>query len=334
LDILRYNKIDTELLYAGDPSFWDRVRKCDLFIFQWIHRDYYRQIAHSIIPIIENHLGIRCFPNSQSSLIYDDKIREYYLLKTRDFPMIRSWIFYDISNALRFIEQAQYPLLFKLKSGAGSRMVRLIQNKSVAKRYINLMFQKGVSYQRGLPGRLYEDIKSKGLIRPLRINLGKIKLRFKEGRLFYDEDWQTHKNYILLQKFLSNNSYDTRVVIIGNRAFAFQRHNAPNDFRASGSDHVTLEPNRIDLSFVEIAFRISRTFGFDSMAYDFLYDENRQPAIAEISYVFGSEQGSTISRCPGFWDEKMNWHEGRMNVAFCILSRLLPKIDLRMPEHL
>jgi len=332
IDILRFNGIKTELLYAGDTSFWDEVSKCTLFIYQWTHHDYHRQIAQAIIPIIENHLKIRCFPNIQSSWVYDDKIREYYLLKIHDFPFVESCVFYDIKNALRFIETANYPLVFKLKSGAGSQMVKLLRDKSMARRYIKLMFRTGISYNKGLPGGFYDQIRNKGLFQPLRSRFGKYRRRVREGLLFYDEDWLTHKNYIILQKFLQNNSYDTRVVIIGKRALAFQRYNAANDFRASGSNRVNFDPKIIDPRFIEIAFQISQTFGFDSMAYDFLYDENNQPAIGEISYIFGSmNHESKISKCPGYWDDKMNWNEALTDVAYCILSALLPERNLQIP---
>ena len=331
IDILRFNKIETELLYAGNSSFWDRVGKCSLFIFQWGHHDYYRQIAQSILPIIEKQLKIRCFPNLLSSWIYDDKIREYYLMKVHSFPIVESWIFYDRNNALSFIDEANYPLVFKLKCGAGSRMIKLLKEKSVARQYVKLMFRRGISYKRGLPGTFFDEIRSKDVFRLLRRKLGKVKRRISEGSVFYEEDWLTHKNYIYLQKFLPNNSYDTRVVVIGKRAFAFQRFNRPNDFRASASNLSVLDPKRIDLKFIEIAFQISKTLGFDSMAYDFLYDENKQPAIAEISYVFGSTYGSKISDCPGCWDDKLAWHEKPMEVSYCILSDLLNTSDLKMP---
>ena len=43
------------------------------------------------------------------------------------------------------------------------------------------------------------------------------------------------KDYVYFQKFLPNNKYDIRIVVIGDRAFGFIRYNRENDFRASGS---------------------------------------------------------------------------------------------------
>jgi glutathione synthase/RimK-type ligase-like ATP-grasp enzyme len=333
IEILKFNKIQTKILYAGEPAFWDRVSNCDLFIFQWTHIDYFRQIAESILPIIEGYLKIKCFPNMQSSWIYDDKIRQYYLLKLHGFPVIDSWVFYDKNSALKFVEQSDYPLVFKLISGAGSRMVRLVRKKSTAKKYVLLMFGRGIPYDKGLPGNSFDEIKKKGIIRNLRIQGGKFKKRIKEGSNFYYENWQIHKNYIMFQKFLPGNSYDTRVVVIGNRTFAFQRKNLPKDFRASGSDNYIVDKNVIDSRMIKIAFQVSQTFGFDSMAYDFLYDEHKRPVIGEISYVFGTEHGSKISECPGYWDKEMNWHPNSIDAPYYIICDLLKAQELKIPAN-
>ncbi|MDA9761980.1 hypothetical protein N9C84_02805 [Desulfobacterales bacterium] len=327
--ILDINNIRNIVLYIGDDFFWDKVKKCDLFIFQWNQYDYLRQIAQNILPIIESHLEIQCFPKLLSSWIYDDKIREYYLLKQFNLPIAESWIFYDPSSAIRFSEKAHYPLVYKLRSGAGSQMVKLIKTKIGAKKQIDIMFRKGVDYQHGLPGTNYDYIVEKGLLKLVRKKLGKIKQRLKDGTSYYSRNWFVHKNYILFQKFLPNNLYDTRVVVIGKQAFAFQRMNREMDFRASGSTNHIYEPEKIDLRFIDIAFKVSNMFGFDVMSYDFLYDEHNQPAITELSYVFGSKEGSKVSECPGYWDDKMNWYEGKTDVSYCILSNLLDIHNLK-----
>ena len=73
------------------------------------------------------------------------------------------------------------------------------------------------------------------------------------------------------------------LTIIGNRAFANRRFVRKNDFRASGSGNADFNKNLIDLRFIKIAFEISKELKFQSMAYDFLLNENNQPEICEIS---------------------------------------------------
>ena len=67
---------------------------------------------------------------------YDDKIRQYYLLKSLGFPIIESYIFWEKEHALEWAEKAAYPVVFKLKKGASSDNVILIKNQIEAKKII------------------------------------------------------------------------------------------------------------------------------------------------------------------------------------------------------
>jgi glutathione synthase/RimK-type ligase-like ATP-grasp enzyme len=81
------------------------------------------------------------------------------------------------------------------------------------------------------------------------------------------------KNYVYYQKYLPNNNFDTRVTVIGDRAFAFRRFNRTRDFRASGSGKIDYDMDSIDKRMIKIALETSEECGFQCMAFDFLYDE-------------------------------------------------------------
>ncbi len=100
-------------------------------------------------------------------------------------------------------------------------------------------------------------------------------------------NYNRHRNYVYFQRFLSDNEYDTRVWIIGNRAYAFKRFVRKNDFCASGSNIFDMNRESLDREMIEIAFEISEKLHFQSMNYDFIYDENQNPVLAEISYASG-----------------------------------------------
>ena len=142
--ILVYNGIDVVKLDINDVDFWEKVRQLDLFIYRWNCSDDHHQIALSIIPIIEKEIGIKCFPNTATCWHYDDKIRQYFLLNGQNCPITQSWIFFDKVDALKWIEKAKFPLVFKLKAGAGSTNVILIRSVKEAIRIIKRMFGKGI----------------------------------------------------------------------------------------------------------------------------------------------------------------------------------------------
>ncbi len=102
----------------------------------------------------------------------------------------------------------------------------------------------------------------------------------------YFPEWQIQKDAIMYQKYLPNNFFDQRIIVIGKRAIGARRFVRKNDFRASGSGDFDLDPSKIDPRCIEIAFNISDKMNFHTMAYDFIYDEDNKPYINEFGYCF------------------------------------------------
>lgn len=127
---------------------------------------------------------------------------------------------------------------------------------------------------------------------------------------------------------MPNNQFDTRVSIIGDRAFAFRRFNRRDDFRASGSGLINYETDKIDKRAIEITFKISEELNFQSMSYDFLINEDKELEICEISYTYVDY---AVYNCAGFWDRDLVWHEGHFWPQYCQLVDALGLPDLRQP---
>ncbi|MFC2088714.1 hypothetical protein ACFLSX_03855 [Calditrichota bacterium] len=320
--ILKYNNIEYIELYLNQTDFWKNIPKLDLFIYRWAHIDEHRQIAATILPIIEKHYKILCFPNENTCWHFDDKIKQYYLLKKYDFPIIESFVFWEKKEALTWAINFEYPVVFKLKGGAGSQDVVLVKNAYQAKRLIYKMFGQGIKNSE-IP--VLDNIKYKNITAFTR----------KIGRKIFEITgnkkliWSTNKNYVLFQKYLPGNLFDTRITIIGDRAFAFRRMVRKNDFRASGSGNIDHNQDLIDKRCINTAFQISLALDFQTMTYDFIYDKDRKPYIAEISYAF---MDLAVQACPGYWDNKMNWHSGHYWPQFCQLVDLLKLPELKQPK--
>ncbi len=324
--ILSYNNIETQFLHISDKDFFEKVKGLDAFIFRWFHYDYDRQLARTILPLVRDTLKITTFPDNITDWHFDDKIRQYYLMKLFEFPMTESWIFWNRRDAVDWAENASYPVVFKLKGGAGSQNVILVKDKKRARSLIFRMFGKGIK-DIGLGDKDSTPLNDFNPVIFSKVLFWKLKktLMGKSVETFYEKQ----KNYILFQKFLPGNSYDTRVTIIGDRAFAFRRFNRPGDFRSSGSGLIDHDAQKVDLAFVKIAFDVSSKLHFQSMAYDFLYNELRKPEFCEISYSY---LDTAVFNCHGFWDNQLNWHEGHYWPQFCQLQDLLNLPDLRQPE--
>ena len=321
--ILKYNNIPFIELHIDEQDFWDKVKKVDLFLFRWAHVDNDHQLVHTILPVIENYLSVKCFPDLNTCWHYDDKVRQYYLLKSLEYPVVESYIFWQKENALEWAKHADYPVVFKLKKGAGSENVILLNNYPETKKIISRMFGKGMSAS-GIKHK--GKIKYKSFENFLRRKADQYFL--KKIRHIEPQTWQIAKNYVLFQKFLPDNKFDTRVTTIGKRAFAFRRFVRKNDFRASGSGNIDYNKDDVDLRLIKLSLKISEELKFQSMAYDFLFNKNNQPEICEISYTYVDH---VIYQCTGYWDEELKWHSGNFWPQFLHLKDALNLDNLKQP---
>lgn len=327
LDILDYNSIPYILIDSSEPDLWSKLDGIDYFVFKWGHDHHSRQIAVSILPVLEN-AGVKCFPNYSTCWHYDDKVKQYLLLNHSEYPAVDSYVFWDKEQALQWIESYnEFPLVFKLRGGAGSLSVFLVKTKRKAKKLVKRMFGKGL---------LQDTISLGHLSKTLNYDIRKIfryyAINFRNKYISPEKKsyWLRHKNYAYFQHFMPNNQWDTRVTTAGLRAHAFRRFNRPNDFRASGSNKWDIAPENIDIRMVRIALDVSKHFGFQAMAYDFVYDANKEPRIIEMSYLYGGAGYPDFMN--GYWDDQLNWHEGRFWPQHFELMDLLGMPNLKLPD--
>lgn len=324
--ILSHNGIASEYVHVDAPDFWTKVAACDGFIFRFRHIDEHRELAHAILPIIEKVQGKKVFPDIPTYWHFDDKVRQYYLMRALGLPMTESWIFWEKEHADAWAEKADYPVIFKLRGGAGSTNVVKVNDRAEARRIIAAMFGPGVSSRR-IPSSDSLWFKPGNIKRSLHRFAGDIRrsLRGEDPA----GDWQLHKNYVYFQRFLPGNEFDIRVTIIGDRAFAFRRFVRDGDFRASGSGRIDYDMASIPPECLRIAFEVSKRTGAQSMAYDFLRTPDSRYEFCEMSYSY---QDLAVYRCPGHWDRALNWHEGHLWPQYCQLIDLLGRTDLKQPE--
>jgi len=269
----------------------DQLAGCDGFLWRHFHTIDMQQIARRLLPVIERELRLCVYPDQATCWHYDDKIAQAHLLQALGIPTPRTWVWFDRDGAERFARAAEYPLVMKLSTGAGSGNVRRIDSAEEALEWIRVLFTYGVTDLsdasfRAAPWleRVREAARFLLRGRPVhRHGLG-------PGGL--------HLGYALFQQFLADNAFDTRVTVIGDRAFGFRRFNRPGDFRASGSGNIDPDPSAIDLATVRLAFEAARRLGSQSVAIDGLRDGTDR-VVGEISYTYSSR---AVADCPGHWE--------------------------------
>src|SRR5690606_4274674 len=121
------------------------VRDCDIFMWHHHHVIYKDVLTAKKILFALEHAGISVFPNFNTAWHFDDKVAQKYLLEAIGAPLVPSYVFYDKASAMGWARQASYPVIFKLKGGAGSKNVLLIKNVKQCEKVISRAFTDGFS---------------------------------------------------------------------------------------------------------------------------------------------------------------------------------------------
>jgi glutathione synthase/RimK-type ligase-like ATP-grasp enzyme len=291
--------------YATDII--QQTENCDALM--WHHNHMLSKdilFAQKLLFAIE-HSGKVVFPDFKTAWHFDDKVGQKYLLESIGAPLVNSYVFYDKTSALQWIGNTTFPKVFKLRGGAGSANVKLAKNKSEAIRLAKKAFGKGFS-QNDAIGNLKERIRLFRLGKTSLWDVNKGFIRFVYPTRF-EKIAGREKGYVYFQDFIPDNSFDIRVIVIDNKAFAIKRMVRKNDFRASGSGNILYEKKHFDEKTIRLAFDLTDKIQGQSIAYDFVYDDD-EPKVVEISYGFVKEG---YDSCVGYWDKDMNWHEGKFD---------------------
>ena len=314
------NNISYKLVSCYDSDIVKQLHDCDGLMWNWNQDDYKGILFARQLTLSLEKMGKKVFPNVNTSWHHDDKVGQKYLLECIDAPLVKSYVFYSKLKAEAWINSTTFPKVFKLRGGAGSTNVKLVRTKQHAQSFINKAFGKGF-----LQINSIDRLKDRFWVLRRDKNIDAIKFVLKGiGRLFIPIELakfsQREKGYIYFQDFLPNNNYDTRLIVIGNRCFGVRRYTRDNDFRASGSGIKAYDPELFDHQFIKIAFEITKKLGAQSVAFDFIWD-NDIPKIVEISYCFII--GPFYDTCPGFWNSNLVWHKKEVNPQFFLRYRYL-----------
>lgn len=320
INYCKREKIPFKIVNCFDSDIIEQLKGCNVLLWHHHQSNYKDIIASKKILFALEHAGIKVFPNFNTSWHFDDKVAQKYLLESLEVPIVPSYVFYDKKEAITWAKSTTYPKVFKLKGGASSSNVSLVHSSKSAINKINRAFGKGFSLYNRWGGvkeayRKYRNNKTK-----LRGLLGSIKLFFTSKD--FAKKLGNEKGYVYFQEFIPNNTFDIRVIVIGNRAFALKRMVRENDFRASGSGHIIYDKEQIDKQCVKLAFEVNKKLKAQSVAYDFIYDKNNSPLIVEISYAFATR---AYDLCPGYWDENLQWHDGYFNPQEWMIEDLMSK---------
>jgi glutathione synthase/RimK-type ligase-like ATP-grasp enzyme len=318
IDHCEQNDIPFKIVNCYDSDIIAQLNGCDALMWHHSHGDYKDVLFAKQLLFSLEHAGIKVFPNFTTAWHFDDKVGQKYLLEAIGAPFVPTYVFYDRMSAVEWASNTSYPKVFKLRGGAGSANVCLVKSKEEALRKIKTAFEKGFS-QFDRYGNLKERYNK--LMAGNDTLLGLVKAL---GRLVIPTEFAKmhgrEKGYVYFQEFIPDNSFDIRVIVVGDKAFAIKRMTRKRDFRASGSGNIIYDNYQIDSRCIKVAFDLNEKIRSQSIAYDFVFDENNNPLIIELSYGF-VEKG--YDSCPGYWTSDLQWHGGFFNPQGWMVDELI-----------
>ncbi len=312
-------RITYKRVNCNDNSIIKQLESFDVLLWHWHHADpkailFARQLIYSL-----ENMDIKVFPNRHTCWHFDDKVGQKYLLESIRAPLVPTYVFFDENEAVDWIEKTDFPKVFKLRCGAGSENVCLVENRTEARKLCKTAFGRGFKVKPGyffdFTTKVQKTVNNKeylNKIRRLPITLRNIYINNKMRN--------PEKGYIYFQDFIAGNNYDTRVTVIGKRAFVFRRRVRKNDFRASGSGKIDYNQIHVNLECIKIAFDVAQKLQLQSIAFDFIEGQDSKPLIIEVSYCYVP---SAVKDCSGYWDMNLQWHEGAIWPQDAIIEDIL-----------
>lgn len=304
-EVARAEGVSVEPVNVFSDDVIADISGCDAFMWRFPPSAHPRRYAMRLLVAIEQALRIPVFPSLETSWHFDDKIAQHYFLNLAGIATPATHVFWTRPQAEAFCSTASYPFVLKLSSGHKATNVRLVHNRDDALYYVERLFGPGLvslGYKPASPVRLS--------LRRLRTAVELLRGRYPNSPNL-ESDLQY--GYFLAQEFLPGNEFDTRITVIGNRAFAFRRFNRPGDFRASGSGLKDYNPEAIGEDAVRLAFKVARILRAQTVAVDVLR-RGAQPVIVELGLAYPSRG---IRDCPGHWmlegepsSGRLAWVEG------------------------
>lgn len=305
IEYCKKNDIDYKIVNAYDSDIVEQVADCDAFMWHTHHHNYKDVLFAKQLLFSLQQAGKKVFPDFNTGWHFDDKVGEKYLLEAVAAPMVPSYVFYTKREAMKWIDKTDFPKVFKLRGGAGAMNVKLAHSKREAKKLVSRAFGKGFSQYDGW-GHVKESVRK---LKQGKANLSAVAKDMV--RLFVKPDYakmlSNEKGYAYFQDFIPNNNFDVRVCVVGDKAYAIKRNCRKGDFRASGSGNLVYDIKQIDPRCVQISFDVNKKIKSQSLALDFVFDENNNPLIVELSYGYTAP---AYDFCEGYWTSDMQWHEG------------------------
>lgn len=275
---IEYNVID---LTAS--NWFEEVKKSsiDYFLVRPPGKiDRFKNLFDERLYILSKVLKKTIFPSYEECFIYENKRLLSSYLCAKKLPHPDTWIFYNKSEAYRWLEKISLPVVAKTSIGASGSGVKILRKKTDVKKYIDDGFSKKGIKRRFGPNRVTGSPK-KWIVKAINSPSYFMK-KIKEYVLI---SASSQKGFVIFQEYIPHD-FEWRGVRIGDSYFAHKKIKAGD--KASGSKGIEYcSPSLKVMDFIKC---VCDENNFNFMAIDFFENENGEFLINELQTIFGHVQ--------------------------------------------
>ena len=92
-EIMDFNAIPYVLIDPNSNTMFDELAGCTHFLFRHSQGDTDMMLYDSIFHIAKDIYNLKCSPDYETYWPYENKIKEYYLLRSSGFPVVETNVF-------------------------------------------------------------------------------------------------------------------------------------------------------------------------------------------------------------------------------------------------
>ncbi len=149
-------QISYQIIYFEKPDWLEQIKQaaCNVFLV-WpdIRTQEIKQMWDERLQIMVEEMNCQIFPSLKEVWLYENKRTQNYWLEAHGFRTPATWIFYNLKDALKFLDTASYPIVMKSNLGASASGVYIIYTRKEALQKAKKFIKYGYSPKRNAAGK-------------------------------------------------------------------------------------------------------------------------------------------------------------------------------------
>jgi hypothetical protein len=125
-----------------------RSSHCNAFlVWPSVSLSVWKEMYDERLAILAGPLGQIVYPELDAMWIYESKRRMHYWLAAAGFPHPQTWIFYNLDEAMVFVDTAEIPIVVKTDLGSTASGVWIVRSRNELRRILRKAFGSGILHR-------------------------------------------------------------------------------------------------------------------------------------------------------------------------------------------